>query len=200
MKKIVIASSNNHKISEISSQINSYFNSVLSLSDFPQIGEIIEDGTTIEENSFIKSRVAFNHTKLPAVADDTILEVDYLNGDPGLFTARYAGKNASYLENMNKLLENLSGIDKKNRTARFKTVISYVDGKNDFHVEGVLEGRILESMTGSNGFGYDPIFYCSSHHMSLAQMTESMKNEISHRAIAIRKFVNKIKLILNEED
>lgn len=200
MKKIVIASSNNHKISEISSQINSYFNSVLSLSDFPQIGEIIEDGTTIEENSFIKSRVAFNHTKLPAVADDTILEVDYLNGDPGLFTARYAGKNASYLENMNKLLKNLSGIDKKNRTARFKTVISYVDGKNDFHVEGVLEGRILESMTGNNGFGYDPIFYCSSHHMSLAQMTESMKNEISHRAIAIRKFVNKIKLILNEED
>ena len=200
MKKIVIASSNNHKISEISSQINSYFNSVLSLSDFPQIGEIIEDGTTIEENSFIKSRVAFNHTKLPAVADDTILEVDYLNGDPGLFTARYAGKNASYLENMNKLLKNLSGIDKKNRTARFKTVISYVDGKNDFHVEGVLEGRILESMTGSNGFGYDPIFYCPSHHMSLAQMTESMKNEISHRAIAIRKFVNKIKLILNEED
>lgn len=200
VKKIVIASSNNHKISEISSQINSYFNSVLSLSDFPQIGEIIEDGTTIEENSFIKSRVAFNHTKLPAVADDTILEVDYLNGDPGLFTARYAGKNASYLENMNKLLKNLSGIDKKNRTARFKTVISYVDGKNDFHVEGVLEGRILESMTGNNGFGYDPIFYCSSHHMSLAQMTESMKNEISHRAIAIRKFVNKIKLILNEED
>ncbi len=200
MKKIVIASSNNHKISEISSQINSYFNSVLSLSDFPQIGEIIEDGTTIEENSFIKSRVAFNYTKLPAVADDTILEVDYLNGDPGLFTARYAGKNASYLENMNKLLKNLSGIDKKNRTARFKTVISYVDGKNDFHVEGVLEGRILESMTGSNGFGYDPIFYCLSHHMSLAQMTESMKNEISHRAIAIRKFVNKIKLILNEED
>ena len=200
MKKIVIASSNNHKISEISSQINPYFNSVLSLSDFPQIGEIIEDGTTIEENSFIKSRVAFNHTKLPAVADDTILEVDYLNGDPGLFTARYAGKNASYLENMNKLLKNLSGIDKKNRTARFKTVISYVDGKNDFHVEGVLEGRILESMTGNNGFGYDPIFYCSSHHMSLAQMTESMKNEISHRAIAIRKFVNKIKLILNEED
>ena len=200
MKKIVIASSNNHKISEISPKINSYFNSILSLSDYPEIGEIIEDGTTIEENSFIKSRVAFNHTNLPSVADDTILEVDYLNGEPGLYTARYAGENASYLENMNKLLKNLNGVEKKNRAARFRTVISYVDGNNDFHVEGVLEGEILDRMIGKNGFGYDPIFYCSNYKMSLAQMLEPMKNKISHRAIAIKKFVDKIKLINNEEN
>ena len=92
MKKIVIASSNKHKISEISIKIQPFFDNILSLQDFPEIGEIIEDGNTIEENSFIKSRACFNFSKIASVADDTILEVDALNGDPGLFTARYAGK------------------------------------------------------------------------------------------------------------
>ena len=101
---------------------------------------------------------------------------------------------------MNKLLKNLNGVEKKNRTARFRTVISYVDGNNDFHVEGVLEGEILDRMIGKNGFGYDPIFYCPNYKMSLAQMLEPMKNKISHRAIAIKKFVDKIKLINNEEN
>lgn len=192
MKKIVIASSNKHKISEISTNIQPFFDTILSLSDFAEIGEIIEDGTTIQENSFIKSKASFNHTGLASVADDTILEVDFLNGEPGLFTARYAGKNATYKQNMNKLLKELNGVEDKMRTARFRTVISYVDGINDFYVEGILEGSILKNKKGSNGFGYDPIFFASEFGESLAQMDSSLKNNISHRGLAIKKFVSKI--------
>ena len=107
MKKIVIATSNKHKVSEISVKIQPFFDEILSLADFPEIGEIVEDGNTIEENSFIKSRASFDHTKIASVADDTILEVDALNGAPGLYTARYAGENATYEENMTKLLKKL---------------------------------------------------------------------------------------------
>ena len=196
MKKIVIASSNKHKISEISIKIQPFFDEILSLTDFPEIGEIIEDGNTIEENSFIKSRTAFEHTKIASIADDTILEVDALNGDPGLFTARYAGENATYEENMTKLLERLDGIEDSYRTARFRTIISYVDGKDDFHVEGSIEGKILNTRVGNNGFGYDPIFYSTELSLSLAEMDSDQKNKISHRGLAIKKFVSKIQQLI----
>ena len=196
MKKIVIASSNKHKISEISIKIQPFFNEILSLTDFPEIGEIIEDGNTIEENSFIKSRTAFEHTKIASIADDTILEVDALNGDPGLFTARYAGENATYEENMTKLLESLDGIEDSYRTARFRTIISYVDGKDDFHVEGSIEGKILNNRVGNNGFGYDPIFYSTELNLSLAEMDSDQKNKISHRGLAIKKFASKIQQLI----
>ena len=192
MKKIVIASSNNHKVSEISVKIQPFFDEILSLSDFPEIGEIIEDGNTIEENSFKKSRASFEHTNIASIADDTILEVDALNGDPGLFTARYAGEKATYEENMTKLLDNLDGIEDNLRTARFRTIISFVDGKNDFHVEGRLEGRILNKRIGNNGFGYDPIFQSTEFKMSLAEMDSKLKNEVSHRGLAIKNFITKI--------
>jgi XTP/dITP diphosphohydrolase len=193
MKKIVIASSNKHKVSEISINIQPFFDTVLSLNDFPKIGEIIEDGTTIEENSFIKSRASFKYTGLASVADDTILEVDHLNGEPGLYTARYAGEQATYNQNMDKLIKELHGVEMNMRTARFRTVISYVDGVNDFHVEGILEGKILKNKIGKNGFGYDPIFYVDKYDKSLAQINSSLKNDISHRGLAIKKFVSKIK-------
>lgn len=196
MKKIVIASSNKHKISEISIKIQPFFNEILSLTDFPEIGEIIEDGNTIEENSFIKSRTAFEHTKIASIADDTILEVDALNGDPGLFTARYAGENATYEENMTKLLERMDGIEDSYRTARFRTIISYVDGKDDFHVEGSIEGKILNNRVGNNGFGYDPIFYSTELNLSLAEMDSDQKNKISHRGLAIKKFASKIQQLI----
>ena len=193
MKKIVIASSNKHKVSEISINIQPFFDTILSFSDFPKIGEIIEDGTTIEENSFIKSRASFKYTGLASVADDTILEVDHLNGEPGLYTARYAGDQATYNQNMDKLIKELHGVEMNMRTARFRTVISYVDGVNDFHVEGILEGKILKNKIGKNGFGYDPIFYVDKYDKSLAQINSSLKNDISHRGLAIKKFVSKIK-------
>jgi XTP/dITP diphosphohydrolase len=196
MKKIVIASSNKHKVSEISSKIQPFFDEILSLEDFPKIGQIIEDGNTIEENSFIKSRACFNFSKIASVADDTILEVDALNGDPGLYTARYAGYKATYEDNMKKLLKNLEGIKMHLRTARFRTIISYVDGINDFHVEGVIEGKITNSKLGTNGFGYDPIFFSDKFNMTLAQMNSEQKNQISHRGLAIKNFVSKIRDIL----
>jgi XTP/dITP diphosphohydrolase len=195
MKKIVIASSNNHKVSEMSVKIQPFFDKILSLSDFPEIGEIIEDGNTIEENSFKKSRASFEHTNIASIADDTTLEVDALNGDPGLFTARYAGEKATYEENMTKLLDNLDGIEDSLRTARFRTIISFVDGKNDFHVEGRLEGRILNKKIGNNGFGYDPIFQSTEFKMSLAEMDSKLKNEVSHRGLAIKNFISKIREI-----
>ena len=197
MKNIIISSSNKHKISEIIKTIKPLFDKIYSLSDFPDIGDIKEDGTSIVENSFIKSRVAFNHTKLPSMADDTVLEVDHLMGDPGIYTARYAGENATYEENMEKLLKNLKGVPWKERTARFKTVVTYVDGENDFFVEGCLEGKILESKQGDLGFGYDPIFYASAQNMSLGDMGLEEKNQISHRAIAIQKFAHKIIRLMN---
>ena len=197
MKNIIISSSNKHKISEIITTIKPLFDKIYSLSDFPDIGDIKEDGTSIVENSFIKSRVAFNHTKLPSMADDTVLEVDHLMGDPGIYTARYAGENATYGENMDKLLKNLTGVPWEQRTARFKTVVTYVDGKNDFFVEGCLEGKILESKQGDLGFGYDPIFYASAQNMSLGDMGLEEKNQISHRAIAIQKFARKIIRLMN---
>tara|TARA_B100000900_G_scaffold416190_1_gene449876 strand:+ start:27 stop:620 length:594 start_codon:yes stop_codon:yes gene_type:complete len=196
MKKIVIASANNHKVSEISIKIQPFFDQILSLADFPEIGEIIEDGNTIKENSFIKSKAAFEYTKIASVADDTILEVDALNGDPGLFTARYAGENATYEENMTKLLEQLDGIEDSARTARFRTIISYVNGVDDFHVEGIIEGKILNNRVGNNGFGYDPIFYSTEFNLSLAEMDSDLKNRISHRGLAIEKFVSKIKKLV----
>ena len=164
----------------------------MSLADFPKIGEIIEDGNTIEENSFIKSRASYNYTKIASIADDTVLEVDVLNGDPGIFTARYAGKDATYDENMKKLLSNLDGVKDNLRTARFRTIISYVDGINDFNVEGKIEGKILKKRVGNSGFGYDPIFYSTEFNLSLAEMDTNLKNKISHRGLALEKFIKKI--------
>lgn len=197
MKNIIISSSNKNKISEIITKIQPFFDKIYSLSDFPDIEDIKEDGTSVVENSFIKSRVAFNRTKIPAMADDTILEVDFLMGNPGLYTARYAGENATYKENIDKLLNNMKGVPFDERTARFKTVVTYVDGENDFFVEGCLEGKILEERQGDLGFGYDPIFYALEKNISLGNMNLEEKNQISHRAIAIRKFADKIKQLMH---
>ena len=198
MKEIVIASSNKHKVSEITQKIHSYFQKIYSLSDFPKIGDIKEDGNSVLENSFIKSRVTFDYTNIPSVADDTALEVDYLNGDPGLFTARYAGENVTYDDNMNKLLNAMDGVPFEERTARFRTVITYVDGGiNDFFVEGILEGYILEEKQGEFGFGYDPVFFVPEKGKSLASISSEIKNEISHRGLAIDKFKNKIDQLFN---
>ena len=196
MKNIIISSSNNNKISEIIPTIQPFFDNVYSLNDFPDIGDIKEDGTSIVENSFIKSRAAFSKTKIPSMADDTILEVDYLMGEPGLYTARYAGANATPEENIDKLLKNMQGVSTEERTARFKTVVTYVDGKNDFFVEGYLEGKILEKKEGEKGFGYDPIFYSTEQNISLGNMSIEKKNRVSHRAIAIQKFAHKIKKLM----
>lgn len=193
MKKIIIASSNSHKIEEISLQIIPYFETILSLKDFPEIKEIVEDGNTLKENSYLKSSALYEHSGIASLGDDTGLEVDFLGGDPGVFSARYAGEKASDNDNLRKLLQKMG--QTKKRSAIFKTVISFVDGKNDFFVEGVLKGEILKSPRGKNGFGYDSIFYLPTIGKTLAEMSIKEKTLISHRALAMENFLKEIKKI-----
>lgn len=193
MKKIIIASSNSHKIEEISLQITPYFETILSLKDFPEIKEIVEDGNTLKENSYLKSSALYEHSGIASLGDDTGLEVDFLGGDPGVFSARYAGEKASDNDNLRKLLQKMG--QTKKRSAIFKTVISFVDGQNDFFVEGVLKGEILKSPRGTNGFGYDSIFYLPTIGKTLAEMSIKEKTLISHRALAMENFLKEIKKI-----
>lgn len=193
MKKIIIASSNSHKIEEISLQIIPYFETILSLKDFPEIKEIVEDGNTLKENSYLKSSALYEHSGIASLGDDTGLEVDFLGGDPGVFSARYAGEKASDNDNLRKLLQKMG--QTKKRSAIFRTVISFVDGQNDFFVEGVLKGEILKSPRGTNGFGYDSIFYLPTIRKTLAEMSIKEKTLISHRALAMENFLKEIKKI-----
>ena len=191
MTQLILATHNDHKAKEFRDILPQY--SVQTLADLGHDDEIKETATSLEGNSFIKAETVFKRYGNVVISDDSGLEVDALNGDPGLYTARYAGNKATYEDNMQKLLQNLEGIESHLRTARFRTIISYVDGINDFHVEGVLEGKITKSKVGSNGFGYDPIFFSEKFNMTLAQMNNEQKNNISHRGLAIKKFVTKIR-------
>ena len=160
---------------------------IVGLDDFPQIGEIEETGTTLLENSLIKARTVHKITDLPALADDTGLEVDALDGAPGVYSARYAGKDPSYEDNVNKLLFELKGLNLDKRNARFRTVISYVDDNVELHSEGVIEGVITLESKGTEGFGYDPVFQPESYSCTFAEMNQDEKNLISHRARALEK-------------
>ena len=186
MKKIVIASSNKYKVSEISIKIQKFYDEVLSLKDFPEIGEIIEDGETLKDNALIKARTVHKITSLPAISDDTGLEVDALNGDPGVFTARYAGEGCTYLDNVNKMLKEMKNIPNENRRATFKTVMAYVDDNTELTSEGIVQGTITRTKKGVAGFGYDPIFYVPDIGKTFAEMKIEEKNLVSHRSKAIK--------------
>ena len=160
---------------------------IVGLDDFPQIGDIEETGSTLLENSLIKARTVHKITGLPALADDTGLEVDALDGAPGVFSARYAGNDPSYEDNVNKLLFELQDHPLEKRSARFKTVISFVDGNAELLSEGVIQGIITLSSRGAKGFGYDPVFQPNSYNKTFAEMGQNEKNLISHRAIALEK-------------
>ena len=142
-RKLVLATHNPHKKREMSALLSPLGIAIVGLDDFPQIGEIEETGTTLLENSLIKARTVHKITGLPALADDTGLEVDALDGAPGVYSARYAGKDSSYQDNVNKLLFELKGLKLEKRNARFRTVISYIDDNVELHSEGVIEGVII---------------------------------------------------------
>ena len=162
---------------------------LVSLNDIQYHSEIPETGETIEENATIKARTIFENIKLPCFADDTGLEVDLLNGAPGVHSARYAGESKDAGKNMELLLKNLKGKD--NRSAQFKTVISYFDYVGEQHLfTGIIRGTIKKEPTGKEGFGYDPIFVPEGYSITFAQMPLSEKNQISHRAIAFRKLLS----------
>ena len=183
--KIVLATHNKDKFKELHYGLKSLGVELKSLFDFPQIGEIIEDGNTLQENALIKARTVFELSSLPAISDDTGLEVDALNGAPGIYTARYAGENCSYLDNVNKMLVEMKEIPDKNRSATFKTVMAYVDSSVELTCEGIVQGTITRRIKGVGGFGYDSIFYSNEKNKTFAEMSIQEKNLVSHRSKAI---------------
>ena len=185
--KLVLATHNLHKKMEMDSILSSLGILIVGLDEFPQIGDIEETGTTLIENAFIKAKTVYELTGLPSLADDTGLEVDSLNGAPGVYSARYAGKNPTYQENCNKLLLNLKGYPNEKRVASFKTVIAFVDGEIEHSTEGVVRGLIVKKYRGVEGFGYDPIFKPESQNLTYAEMEADDKNRISHRFKALDK-------------
>ena len=151
--KVVIATHNKDKLKEIQSEFGSLCFDMISLEKFPEIGEIIEDGHTLEENALIKARAVFEKTGLPAISDDTGLEVDALDGKPGVYTARYAGEGCSYEDNVNKMLKDMIKVPMPNRTAEFKTIMVFKDENKELIVEGVVKGTICREARGEDGFG-----------------------------------------------
>tara|TARA_S200000501_G_scaffold76036_1_gene67856 strand:+ start:205 stop:822 length:618 start_codon:yes stop_codon:yes gene_type:complete len=193
LKKLILATHNDNKKFELVNLFSGSGISILGLDQFPSIGEIEETGKTLHENAYIKAQTVHKITGLPTLSDDTGLEVDLLNGAPGVFSARYAGLNSSYEENVQKLLSNLSQYQNEiERTARFKTVISFVNNGQEFSEIGVIEGYITTDKIGEKGFGYDPIFKPMNSLKTFAQMSEIEKNKISHRRLAFDKIKDKI--------
>ena len=189
--KIVIGTHNRDKLNELmmAFKVDNFNINLLSLNDFSDIGDIPETGKTLKENALIKARVVNKMTKLPALSDDTGLEVDALHGAPGIFTARFAGENCSYYDNITKLLNELEKVPLPNRTARFRTVAAYVDKDFEITAEGVAEGIISRSVAGENGFGYDPVFLIQNENKTFAEMTIVQKEIHSHRGKAIRAII-----------
>ena len=185
--KIVLATHNHDKEIELQHSLRGLDVDICSLSEYPDIGEIEETGTTLLENSLLKAHTVHDRTGLPAIADDTGLEVDALDGAPGVYSARFAGADATYEDNVNKLLSVMEGVSDDMRSARFRTVISFVDEIQEFWTEGFIEGRITEDPRGNMGFGYDPIFYVPRLEKTFAELSTAEKNKISHRGLALQK-------------
>ena len=186
MKKLIFATHNPNKLIEIKSAVNSF--QILGLKEIGIHEDIAETGTTLEENALIKSQYIYQKTGLSCFADDTGLEVDALDGRPGVYSARYAGEKATAEANMQKLLSELE--DQKNRTARFRTVISLILNGEEYFFGGQVSGKILYQKIGVVGFGYDPIFKPIGYDQSFAEMTTEEKNEISHRGLALKKLIH----------
>lgn len=204
MKELVLATRNRDKGAELSALLQELGIRVRTLAEFPDAPEVVEDGATCEANAVKKATAIARHTGLPALADDTGLMVDALNGRPGVYAARYAGENATYEDNWRKLLQELAGVPIEQRRARFVTVAALArpnergqetrgTGREACSsrnlqvdvVEGVLEGRIAEQPAGSSGFGYDPVFLVPDLGRTLAQLSPEEKNRVSHRARAL---------------
>jgi len=185
--KIILATHNKNKCLEMMGILSNMNIELLSLHEFPEIGEIIEDGSTLEENAIIKARTVHKLTKLPALADDTGLEVDALEGAPGVFSARYSGENASYSDNVNKLLEEMENVPNDKRMAKFRTVMAFVGYEMELIAEDYVKGIITNVTKGIDGFGYDPVFYVPEMNKTYAEMSMKEKNQISHRGKALMK-------------
>lgn len=193
MKEIVIASKNKGKIKEIQAAFAQVGVNVISLAEFEGIPDAVEDGKTFEENALIKAKFYSNLTGKACLADDSGLEVDALQGAPGVYSARYAGEMAEDADNNAKLLKELEKVDGIGSQARFRCVLAFVDTNGEkILCSGSCEGIILEKERGQGGFGYDPLFYIEELKKSMAEITVEEKNQISHRGIALKVMAEKL--------
>ena len=184
--EIVFASNNAHKLQEVRSKLTAEF-TVLSLRDVLGNVDIPETGTTLDQNASIKSRHVFDRTGLNCFSDDTGLEIAALNGEPGVYSARYAGEGCSFQDNMDMVLGKMVGV--QDRSACFRTVISLILNGKEYFFEGRVDGEILTEEHGEKGFGYDSIFRPRGFQESFAEMSLEQKNTISHRGLAVQKLV-----------
>ena len=191
MKKIVLATANTHKVIEFQRILNELVSDLelVPASDFLGVPEVAETGATFAENALIKARAINDFTKLPALADDSGLVVDALNGAPGIFSARYAGLTATDAENVEKLLIEIKDISPDLLFARFECAIALVDSQQNLElvVEGQMPGQVIKEVRGANGFGYDPVFVPQGLAKTSAELSDQEKDQISHRGIALRK-------------
>ena len=194
MDKLILASRNKNKIEEMKQLVAHLGIDVFSALAFPDLEEVEEDKPTLEGNALKKALYVNQETGIPALSDDTGLEVEALDGAPGVYSARYAGEDATYQDNVMKLLDALKG--KENRNAQFRTVVALVDGDQEWTFEGVCKGTIIEEQIGKKGFGYDPIFIPDEFAETFAQMDPNIKNLISHRGKAVQRFLE----FLEEEE
>lgn len=185
--KVILASNNKHKLEEIKKILTPLGYDVLSQAEAGCDIDVDETGTTFEENAALKAQAVYDRMKTAVIADDSGLEVDYLNGAPGVYSHRYAGENATDADRCAKLLSELSGVETEKRTARFVCVICFIDENgNKKVIRGTCEGIIGTEPRGENGFGYDPVFMYGDR--SFAEVSSEEKNTVSHRADALRKF------------
>lgn len=187
MDTIIFATNNQHKVNEVRSVLGKSFN-IITLKEAGIDIDIPEPHDTLEANATEKSKTIFTLTKKNCFSEDTGLEVETLNGEPGVKSARYAGENRSFDENIEKLLTNLS--TSENKTARFRTVISLILEGKEYFFEGICNGKIISERRGDNGFGYDPVFVPDGSEKTFAQMEMKEKNKFSHRKKAMEKLIS----------
>lgn len=186
--KIILATNNKHKVEEIKKILDIYELELFTLADVNVDIEVDEDKDSLEGNSLKKASEVYNMIKFPSLADDTGLFVPALNNEPGVYSSRYSGEDATYESNCRLLLENMSDIPEEKRNAHFKTIVCYYVSENEHHFfEGVMKGKIIKEKRGTNGFGYDPLFVPDGFNKTYAEMSDKEKNSVSHRAIAFNR-------------
>lgn len=190
--EILLATANRDKVVELNDLVKPLGIQIKTLLDFPAAEQIEETGETLRENALLKAYAGFHLSGLPTIADDTGLEVMALNGDPGVYSSRYAGENATYADNVEKLLQGMKNIPIGQRRARFVTVVAYIDKDLEIVASGEVDGQITRRSHGTGGFGYDPVFRVDETGKTYAEMGLSEKNKISHRARAFRNLLNEL--------
>lgn len=207
MKKLILASNNFKKISELKSLLNELDIEIKSLKEVNIDVDVVEDGKTFEENAKKKAKEIYELLKLRGekdflvLSDDSGLEVDYLNGEPGIYSARYAGEHGNDEKNNNKLLKELKDVLKINRNAKFICQIALFDEDGKYYtIRGEAEGIILNEIHGEGGFGYDPLFFYPPLNKTFAELTSDEKNQISHRGVALKELKNTLKKFISEQE